>query len=112
MNIVNDFNKNIFLFPGEVASGLPEFSLPPFYTQLGNQSYNFGEMVEALGTSIVLVPIIAVLGNVAIAKAFGNKKVLYIFIFIVLTFYISAKLNLILSQNPQSCNYKFLFIPY
>jgi hypothetical protein len=31
-------------------------------------------MVSDLGSSIVLVPIIAVLGNIAIAKAFGKLE--------------------------------------
>jgi len=55
---------------GTVRSGLPPFSLPPFCTVLGNQTYSFTEMCSELGSSIVLVPIIGVLGNVAIAKAF------------------------------------------
>jgi len=43
---------------------------------VNNQTLTFTQMCSELGTSIVLVPIIAVLGNVAIAKAFvheGNK---------------------------------------
>ncbi|XP_026469431.1 sodium-independent sulfate anion transporter-like [Ctenocephalides felis] len=34
----------------------------------------FKDMVDILGSSIILVPIIAVLGNVAISKAFGGAK--------------------------------------
>jgi len=55
---------------GTVRSGLPPFSVPPFSTVLGNQTYSFAEMCSELGSSIILVPIISVLGNVAIAKAF------------------------------------------
>jgi solute carrier family 26 (sodium-independent sulfate anion transporter), member 11 len=36
---------------------------------------NFTEMVTELGSSIILVPIIAVLGNVAISKAFGGAGI-------------------------------------
>lgn len=34
---------------------------------------SFRNMIDILGTSIILVPIIAVLGNVAIFKAFGKS---------------------------------------
>lgn len=61
-----------FLLTGTVRPGLPEFKPPPFQTTLGNRTIEFREMVSDLGTSIFLVPVIAVLGNVAIAKAFGK----------------------------------------
>uniref|UniRef100_A0A1B6CML3 SLC26A/SulP transporter domain-containing protein n=1 Tax=Clastoptera arizonana TaxID=38151 RepID=A0A1B6CML3_9HEMI len=61
-----------FILTGDVRSGLPPFKLPPFSTQLGNRTLNFVDMCTELGSSIVLVPIIAVLGNVAIAKAFAS----------------------------------------
>ncbi|CAH1180338.1 unnamed protein product [Phaedon cochleariae] len=61
-----------FLLTGNVKSGVPEFKLPPFETQLNNRTVLLGEMVSDLGSSIALVPIIAVLGNVAIAKAFAS----------------------------------------
>ncbi|KYN18806.1 Sodium-independent sulfate anion transporter [Trachymyrmex cornetzi] len=62
-----------FILTGPVRSGLPPFSLPPFSTQVNNQTLTFTQMCSELGTSIILVPIIAVLGNVAIAKAFMNE---------------------------------------
>ncbi|XP_017892171.1 sodium-independent sulfate anion transporter [Ceratina calcarata] len=61
-----------FILTGPVRSGLPPFGLPPFSTQMKNQTLNFIEMCSELGASIALVPIIGVLGNVAIAKAFAN----------------------------------------
>lgn len=51
--------------------GLPSWSAPPFETTIGDRNVTFIEMVSDLGSSIVLVPVIGVLGNVAIAKAFG-----------------------------------------
>ncbi|XP_069685809.1 sodium-independent sulfate anion transporter isoform X3 [Periplaneta americana] len=61
-----------FILTGTVRSGFPAIQLPPFSTVLGNQTYSFTEMCSELGSSIVLVPIIGVLGNVAIAKAFSS----------------------------------------
>jgi len=65
--------QNVFNYlTGKLRSGLPPFQLPPFQTIVGNQTFSFGEMCSELGSSIILVPVIAVLGNVAIAKAFGK----------------------------------------
>uniref|UniRef100_A0A336M1R8 CSON010405 protein n=1 Tax=Culicoides sonorensis TaxID=179676 RepID=A0A336M1R8_CULSO len=69
-----------FILTGTVKSGIPDFQLPPFETTVVNGNgttidMNFTEMVSELGASIVLVPIIAVLGNVAISKAFGGSGI-------------------------------------
>ncbi|CAG5101314.1 Similar to Slc26a11: Sodium-independent sulfate anion transporter (Mus musculus) [Cotesia congregata] len=61
-----------FVLTGPVKSGLPSFSLPPFSTRMNDQNLNFIDMCTELGPAIFLVPIIGVLGNVAIAKAFAN----------------------------------------
>ncbi|KAJ3624258.1 hypothetical protein MTP99_017898 [Tenebrio molitor] len=61
-----------FRLTGTVRPGLPDFKAPPFETLLNNRTVSFGEMVSDLGTSVVLVPVIGVLGNVAIAKAFAS----------------------------------------
>ncbi|XP_043280245.1 sodium-independent sulfate anion transporter [Venturia canescens] len=63
-----------FVLTGTVRSGLPTFGLPPFSTQMNNRTLNFVEMCSELGPAILLVPIIGVLGNVAIAKAFANGE--------------------------------------
>lgn len=69
-----------FILTGKVKSGLPNFAPPPFETSyLGNNGttveMGFGDMIAELGSSIALVPIIAVLGNVAISKAFGGTGI-------------------------------------
>lgn len=66
-----------FLLTGTVRSGLPTPALPPIKTTFGGPNgtvvdMDFLGMVSELGPSIALVPIIAVLGNVAISKAFGG----------------------------------------
>ncbi|KAK7576361.1 hypothetical protein V9T40_012647 [Parthenolecanium corni] len=64
--------KSIVVLTGPVKSGLPKLDLPPFATDVGNVHLTFFQMCTELGSSIVLVPVIAVLGNVAIAKAFAS----------------------------------------
>ncbi|EZA61752.1 hypothetical protein DMN91_003561 [Ooceraea biroi] len=66
-------SESPFILTGPVRPGLPSFGLPPFSTRVNNQTLSFTQMCSELGTSIVLVPIIAVLGNVAIAKAFVHE---------------------------------------
>ncbi|XP_034936756.1 sodium-independent sulfate anion transporter-like [Chelonus insularis] len=61
-----------FILTGRVKPGLPSFSLPPFSTRMNDRDLNFIDMCVELGPAIFLVPIIGVLGNVAIAKAFAN----------------------------------------
>ncbi|XP_033214570.1 sodium-independent sulfate anion transporter [Belonocnema kinseyi] len=69
---MESLNNSPFILTGPVRSGLPEIRLPPFSTQVNNRTLNFVEMCSELGPAIVLVPIIGVLGNVAIAKAFAS----------------------------------------
>ncbi|XP_063825040.1 sodium-independent sulfate anion transporter-like [Ostrinia nubilalis] len=61
-----------FKLTGTVREGLPSWSVPPFETSFGGRNVTFIEMCSDLGSSIVLVPVIGVLGNVAIAKAFAS----------------------------------------
>ncbi|KAG8306811.1 hypothetical protein J6590_038752 [Homalodisca vitripennis] len=61
-----------FVLTGTVRSGLPNLQWPPFSAVVNNQTLDFFDMCYELGSSIVLVPVISVLGNVAIAKAFAS----------------------------------------
>lgn len=65
-----------FIILGRVKSGLPSFNFPSFRTVHKNQTYNFFEMCSHLGSGIVILPLVSVLANVAIAKVFGkiNRK--------------------------------------
>ncbi|XP_014279762.1 sodium-independent sulfate anion transporter [Halyomorpha halys] len=71
----NNGSQPPFLTSKPVKGGIPSLILPPFSTQIGNKTYEFGEMVTELGTGCIIIPIIAVLANVAIAKAFVNGPV-------------------------------------
>ena len=76
---------------GNIQSGLPPFALPPFSRNRteGNTTVvmGFGDICLDLGASIGLIPLIAILEQVAIAKAFGTK--IYTIVF---GFYISYRL--------------------
>lgn len=52
--------------------GLPKFGLPPFSAVVGNQTLGFAEMTARLGSGLVLLPLVMVLANIAIAKAFSE----------------------------------------
>ncbi|XP_013099188.1 sodium-independent sulfate anion transporter isoform X2 [Stomoxys calcitrans] len=59
-----------FALSSPVSSGLPKLQLPPFSFTYENRTYAFIDVCRELGSAIVVVPIVAVLANVAIAKAF------------------------------------------
>lgn len=59
-------------FLGKVTPGVPPFHLPAFKTKVGNETVEFFDMVQTLGSGIVILPVVAVLANVAIAKSFGT----------------------------------------
>lgn len=67
---INSQPKILFL-AGKIESGLPKIALPPFSAQVGNQTYTFLDMCAHYGSGIVIIPLISILANVAIAKAFG-----------------------------------------
>lgn len=74
-----------FVLTGTVRSGLPSIALPAMHTTMSAAGVNGTDavvidvgltgMLSELGPSIALVPIIAVLGNAAIAKAFGGAGI-------------------------------------
>ncbi|XP_029041225.2 sodium-independent sulfate anion transporter-like [Osmia bicornis bicornis] len=61
-----------FILSGKIESGLPKFSLPPFSSQVGNQTFTFMDMCYHYGTGLIILPLVSVLANVAIAKAFAD----------------------------------------
>ncbi|XP_041978045.1 sodium-independent sulfate anion transporter-like [Aricia agestis] len=63
----------LFKLSGRVEPGLPGLALPPLSAVVGNRTVSFAEMVEQLGFSLVLMPIVMVLANIAIAKAFSSS---------------------------------------
>ncbi len=64
--------ESTFILTGEVEGGLPPFELPPFSTTdvKTGKEYDFMGMLSALGSGIIIIPLISVLENMAIAKSF------------------------------------------
>uniref|UniRef100_H2Z9G3 SLC26A/SulP transporter domain-containing protein n=1 Tax=Ciona savignyi TaxID=51511 RepID=H2Z9G3_CIOSA len=58
-----------------ISGGLPPFALPSFtYDVPGtNQTVSFSEMMQRLGSGLAVVPLMAFLESIAIAKAFGKS---------------------------------------
>lgn len=67
-----DHDKPFIKLSGKVEPGLPPFSLPPFSVPHGNGTTSFIEMVQELGSAVIMLPIVMVLANIAIAKAFSS----------------------------------------
>ncbi|XP_058443161.1 sodium-independent sulfate anion transporter-like isoform X1 [Malaya genurostris] len=71
-----------FKMIGDVPKGLPTVQLPPFSVpeivdEKGEviQAYeSFGDMLSNLGSMLVVIPLIALLEDIAICKAFANGK--------------------------------------
>lgn len=63
------FNEFFYLLEN-VGKGLPGFNLPNFSIDNNGTRYDFNDMVQELGTSIIFAPLVAILECVAIAKAF------------------------------------------
>lgn len=67
---------------GDIPPGLPTFQVPPFFIpEIRNETgaiiqngETFSEMVSSMGSSLIVVPLIALLENVAVCKAFANGK--------------------------------------
>ncbi|KAH8381392.1 hypothetical protein KR093_004099 [Drosophila rubida] len=76
--------SNPFVLTGYIPPGLPTLSLPQFSikAQPGNvtagipavPAESFFEMVHSLGYGLIIVPIIALLENVAVCKAFAKDR--------------------------------------
>ncbi|XP_012255327.1 sodium-independent sulfate anion transporter isoform X2 [Athalia rosae] len=64
-----------FKLIGHIPGGMPSFQLPPFgYTKDENTTVTFIEMCSNLGSGILVVPLISLMENIAICKAFANGK--------------------------------------
>lgn len=62
------------ILTGHVKQGLPEFRLPPFEARVGNETYTFIDMISALGTGCLVLPMLSLLETISIAKVFSEGK--------------------------------------
>jgi len=72
-------NRNgTFVLTGKINGSLPAFEAPPFSFNDTEREppkfYAFGDMVSEMGIGVIILPLLAILENVAIAKAFSGGK--------------------------------------
>lgn len=63
-----------FALTGTITGGLPNFAPPPFSTTVGNQTLGFGDMLVVFGPEGLVMPLVAILESIAIARAFAGSK--------------------------------------
>lgn len=64
-----------FRLSGNVTSGLPPFRLPPFqFENSHNETVHFMQIVSDLGSGVLVVPLVALLSNVAIGKSLATGR--------------------------------------
>uniref|UniRef100_A0A1B0GE20 Uncharacterized protein n=1 Tax=Glossina morsitans morsitans TaxID=37546 RepID=A0A1B0GE20_GLOMM len=76
--ILRDDEGTPFKVIGYIPQGLPSFALPPIHIN-GNDTFTgkeetFVEMVKSMGSGLIVIPLISLMENIAICKAFGNGK--------------------------------------
>jgi sodium-independent sulfate anion transporter 11 len=68
---------------GEIPAGLPAFQIPPFSIpavvnettgEIIEEGLDFMDLISELGSGLIVIPLIALLENIAICKAFANGK--------------------------------------
>lgn len=76
-------HHDMFRLIGDIPQGLPSVQIPSFSIPavvnetsgaIIQEEQGFGEMVSSLGSGLIVVPLIALLENIAICKAFANGK--------------------------------------
>ncbi|XP_011313714.1 sodium-independent sulfate anion transporter isoform X2 [Fopius arisanus] len=70
----NRLGSSPVILTGHVREGLPRLQLPSFTTTEGNVTYTFIDMVSALGSGCIVVPLLSLLETIALAKVFSDGK--------------------------------------
>ncbi|XP_070497837.1 sodium-independent sulfate anion transporter-like [Chironomus tepperi] len=79
----NNGNTNLLIMIGDIPAGLPAFQIPPFSIpavvnetsgEIIEEGLSFMDLISELGSGLVVIPLIALLENIAICKAFANGK--------------------------------------
>lgn len=66
------FGSSPVILTGHVKQGLPEFQPPPFKTNHKNETYGFIDMISALGSGCLVIPLLSLLETISIAKVFSK----------------------------------------
>lgn len=75
------------MYLGKLPSGMPSVQFPPFgFTKEDNTTVSFIEMCTNLGSGLFVLPLIALMEDVAICKAFSKFPFRNIILFIVVWF--------------------------
>lgn len=65
------YDRTPFILTGHIDAGLPNIELPSFSRTISqNQTESFIDMTKNFKFGILIIPLISIIGNVAIAKAF------------------------------------------
>ncbi|XP_055530610.1 sodium-independent sulfate anion transporter-like [Wyeomyia smithii] len=67
-------NQHPFRLTGTIVPGFPSVEAPPFSTEFNGEFYNFSQMIQMLGSSVITIPLISILEIVSIGKAFSKGK--------------------------------------
>ncbi|KAJ0177281.1 hypothetical protein K1T71_007290 [Dendrolimus kikuchii] len=73
---VHEDKGDPLILTGNITPGLPIPQPPAFHTEVGNTTYTAGDMFAHLGSGILVVPLVGIISNVAIAKAFARGRTL------------------------------------
>lgn len=71
--ILNINNITPFALTGAIHGGLPDFGPPPFQTVVNNETLYFVDMLSVFGVEGFVMPLVAILETIAIAKAFAGS---------------------------------------
>ncbi|KAG8446516.1 hypothetical protein GDO86_014101 [Hymenochirus boettgeri] len=63
-----------FILTGKTAEGLPHFKPPPFSEITPNGTVTFIEMIQEIGSGLLIIPFMGLLESVAIARAFASQN--------------------------------------
>ncbi|XP_049869504.1 sodium-independent sulfate anion transporter-like isoform X2 [Pectinophora gossypiella] len=72
--VLHAYHITPFALTGKIEGGLPKFGPPPFSTVVNGTHLTFPGMLATLGAEGLVMPLVAVLESIAIAKAFAGSK--------------------------------------
>lgn len=83
-----------FRLSEKVDPGIPSFKIPAFSVEKDNRTISFIEICGDIGSGLILLPLVSILANVAIAKSFSE------FYFFASTKNLKIKNNFLSSKLP------------